>query len=592
MVHRTLRSTIWSVIVAAGGALGCTQDPASTSSSDVETDNLAQANRGLLAAQGGTRELQGLAPKLAGGPRLPPGFEHRRGKPGLVVTPSSGFTSEAGDQVTLAVRLRSAPKSDVTISVASDTPSEGTASPPSLLFAPANWNVAQIVTVTGAADLVMDGDQPYTVTLSAAASDHRYRGKTAEVVLSNRDVAPQLERLGLSAFQDSGHRFAADDGAFFVYAAYPTDVTIDDTGHPSSPGQLWLYDRATATSRLITHDSAGGYANDTSDGPTVSRNGRYIAFRSSATNLGSASVNPFATNVFVYDRETDAIELASQSATGQSGESFSLMGLPTISNDGRFVAFLSASDGLVEGDVNGTADFFVRDREAGTTRLIGDSSGAVPSNAYKTDSALSGDGRFLAFVSGTAADPDNNKGVFVQDLTSGSVERVDVSSAGEPGDGFVYGVDISDDGRYLAFSSFADNLLPIPSNSIQVFVRDRLANTTELASVSGVGEPGNSNSSEARLSSDGRFVAFLSWSANLTSNQKVTGYSDLYVHDRRSGATSLVSVSLNGTTGNGPSDSYGLSADGSTLVFQSAASDLVPGDTTLFPSELFIASVQ
>jgi Tol biopolymer transport system component len=252
---------------------------------------------------------------------------------------------------------------------------------------------------------------------------------------------------------------------------------------------------------------------------------------------------------------------------------------------------LSASDGVVEGDDDGAADFFVRDRETTTTRLIRDCSGTVPSHAYKTDSAISGDGRFLAFVSGTAADPDNGKGVFVRDLSSDGLERVDVNAAGEPGNGFVYGVDISNDGRYVVFSSFADNLLPIPSNSLQVFVRDRVAKTTTLASVSGAGAPGNSSSNEARMSSDGRFVAFLSWASNLTSHPKASGYFDLYVHDRRSGATSLVSASLTGTTGNGPSDSYSLAGDGSSLVFASAASDLVPGDTTTFPAELFRASV-
>jgi Tol biopolymer transport system component len=515
--------------------------------------------------------------------------ERQQGGAAFVVAASGGATSESGGQVTLAVRLRHKPKSSVTVAVASDTASEGTVLPTSLAFTRDDWNVAQNVTVTGAPDLVMDGDQPYAVTLSSSSTDHRFSGKTSRVGLRNRDVAPQLQRLELNAFQDYGHRFMAEHGEFFVYAAYPPDVTFDEVGQPSSPGQLWLYDRATETTRLITHDAGGGYADGNSDGAAVSGDGRYIAFRSSATNLGPA-VTPFSTNVFIYTRATESIELVSQDRAGGSAQSFSLMGIPTVSHDGRFVAFLSSS-ALVEGDHDGATDFFVRDREAGTTRLISDSSGAVPDQAYKTDSAISGNGRFLAFVSGTAADPDNNKGAFVQDLSTGSLERADVSAVGVPGNGFVYGIDISDDGRYVAFSSFADNLLPTPSNTMQVFIRDRLKHTIELASVNGSGEAGSSSSSEARLSGDGRFVAFLSWASNLTSHAKVSGYFDLYVHDRRGGQTSLLSLSTAGTTANGPSDSFSLAGDGSTLAFASAATDLVAGDTTTYPPDVFVASV-
>lgn len=530
--------------------------------------------------------------ELSEGLNVVPGREQAHGSSGIVVTPTSGFTDESGSEVRLSVRLRHKPRSEVTIGVASDAPSEGTALPRQLSFTRSNWNVPQTAVVTGAADLARDGAQPYAITLSASAADRRYDGKVSQVRLTNRDVAPQLQRLGSNAFQDFGHRFVADQGAFFVYAAYPPDMTLDEFGNPSIPGQLWLYDRVAGASRLLTHDSAGGYGNGHSDYPAVSGDGRYVAFRSIATNLGDAPVTPLSTNIYVYDRVLDSIELVSRSLTGQSTESWALMGVPTISDDGRFVAFPCSSGQLVEGDDDGATDFFVRDRQAGTTRLVSDSSGAVPDTAYKSDSAISGNGRFLAVVSGTAADPDNRKGIFVHDLSTGSIERADLSSTGAPGNSFVHGVDISDDGRFVAFSSFADNLLPVPENTMQVFVRDRVAKTLELASVNGSGEAGSSSSYEARLSSDGRFVVFQSWAPNLTAHQKATGYGDLYVHDRRSGQTSLLSVALDGhTTGDGPSDSYGLSGDGSTLVFLSAATDLVAGDTTTFPPELFIASV-
>lgn len=519
-----------------------------------------------------------------------PGHEPPRGNSAVVVTPTSGLTSESGAQVRLGVRLRHKPRSDVTISVVSDTPSEAAASPAQLSFTRDDWNVEQTVAVTGTADLVRDGDQPYGVVFSASASDHRYRGKTWRVRLTNRDVAPQLQRIGLNAFQDFSHGFVPHHGEFFVYAAYPPDVTLDEFGTPSSPGQLWLYDRATGGSRLITRDAAGGYGNGTSDGAAVAGDGCCVAFRSTATNLGSAVVAPLSTNVFLYDRATGSIELVSRSPAGESADSSALMGVPSISDDGRFIAFLSSAGGLVDGDDDGATDFFVWDRQTGTLRLISDSSGTVPDGAYKTDPAISGNGQFMAFVSGTAADPDNRKGVFVQDLSTGSIERADVSSMGTPGNSFVHSVDISDDGRYVAFSSFADNLLPVPTNTMQVFVRDRVASTLELASVNENGEPGTTHSSEALLSADGRFVAFLSGAPNLTSNH-VTGGSGLYVHDRRSGRTSLLSVSLSGTTGNGPSNAHGLAGDGGTLVFQSAASDLVAGDTTTYPQDLFIASV-
>jgi Tol biopolymer transport system component len=264
---------------------------------------------------------------------------------------------------------------------------------------------------------------------------------------------------------------------------------------------------------------------------------------------------------------------------------------PSISADGRFVAFESGDASLVPGDTNGKADIFVRDRLTGvTTRVSVDSFGAQANDQSRCP-AISADGRFVAFTSAATnlvpSDTNGKVDVFEHDRLTGATRRVSVDSSGQEANGsspLGVIVTISSDGRYVAFPSDASNLVPGDTNGASdVFVHDRVSGQTIRASVDSSGNQASLGAYGAAISADGRWVAFSSASTNLTS----AGVPGAFIHDMLTGATTLASVSSNGTPGNDFSGVGELSADGRYLAFPSAATNLVPNDTN-FRYDVFV----
>ena len=262
---------------------------------------------------------------------------------------------------------------------------------------------------------------------------------------------------------------------------------------------------------------------------------------------------------------------------------------PSISADGRYVAFESIATNLVGGDTNGNFDAFVHDRASGTTERVSVASSGAQGNGNSGKPAISADGRFVAFLSGSSnlVSPVTNgmAQVFVRDRVSGTTELVSVDSSGAQANGHCasYGLAISANGRYVAFESAATNLVSLDTNATNdVFIHDRTSGTTERVSIDSSGAQGNNQSFSPSVSADGRYVAFLSGASNLVSLD-TNGTNDVFVHDRTSGATERVSVDSSGVQGNGLSGhgfvSPSISADGRHVVFQSDASNLVAGDS-------------
>ena len=265
-----------------------------------------------------------------------------------------------------------------------------------------------------------------------------------------------------------------------------------------------------------------------------------------------------------------------------------------LSADGRFVAFDSAATDLVAGDTNRVSDVFVHDRQTGTTERVSVASDGAQGNgssgllSFAFPPALSADGRFVAFVSFAtnlvAGDTNGATDVFVHDRQTGTTERVSVASDGTQGNAASAGAALSADGRFVAFHSTATNLVAGDTNGkTDVFVHDRQTGITERVSVASDGTQGNNASSYPALSADGRFVAFDSDATDLVAGD-TNGTTDVFVHDRQTGTTERVSVaSGGGTQGNGNSGGFfafpALSADGRFVAFQSDATNLVAGDT-------------
>jgi Tol biopolymer transport system component len=337
--------------------------------------------------------------------------------------------------------------------------------------------------------------------------------------------------------------------------------------------------RAQTTER-VSVATGGTQGNNTSEYPSISADGRFVAFHSPASNLVVGDTNG-AADVFVRDRQSGTTERVSVATGGTEGNFDSYY--PSISADGRFVAFHSFASNLVLGDTNGAADIFVRDRQSGTTERVSVATGGTQGNGHSYIPSISRDGRFVAFFSLAsnlvAGDTNGFFDVFVRDRQSGTTERVSLATGGAEGNFDSYWPSISADGRFVAFQSAASNLVPGDTNSyIDIFVRDRQSGTTERVSLATGGAEGNSNSGNPSISADGRFVALGSTASNLVVGD-TNGFDDIFVRDRQSGTTGRVSVATGGEQGNGYSYNPSISADGRFVAFLSAATNLVAGDT-------------
>lgn len=338
---------------------------------------------------------------------------------------------------------------------------------------------------------------------------------------------------------------------------------------------------AAQMTRRVSVDAAGAQGAGLSTNASFSADGRYIAFASLATNLVPGDTNGLQ-DVFVHDRLTGATERISVDSSGT--EVAATSSAPSISADGRYVAFESYAALLVPGDTNGNRDVFVRDRQNGTTSRVSVNSAGVQGDFESYAPSISADGRYVTFVSYASnlipGSPAGNRQTYVRDRVSGTTERVSVSSAGVPGNLESFTASISADGRYVAFESLAYNLVPgTASGTGRIYVRDRQSATTAVASVSSTGVSGNGSSSDCSISADGRYVAFESVASNLVpGDTNGFGY-DIFVRDLQSGVTERVSLDSAGAQVDSGSRHPRISADGRYVAFESLAANLIPGDT-------------
>jgi len=335
---------------------------------------------------------------------------------------------------------------------------------------------------------------------------------------------------------------------------------------------------AAETTR-VSVSSAGAQAGGVSTEPALSANGRFAVFTSLASNLVPVDTND-ASDVFLHDRKSGqtvrvSVSTGGVQVTGDSGE-------PAISANGRFVAFASQAANLVPGDGNGTWDIFVHDRKTVSTRRVSVSSGGVEGNGLSSTPSISANGRFVAFTSmadNLVAD-DTNAGndVFVHDLKTGKTSRVSVSSAGEEGDISSFQPSISSSGRFVAFASAATNLVPGDSNGeVDVFVHDRKTGKTTMLSLSPGGLPGSDQSQAPSISANGRLVAFRSFATNLVPDD-ANLTADIFVADRKTRKLSLVSLGPEGIQANQFSSAARISGNGRFVAFLSDATNLVADD--------------
>jgi Tol biopolymer transport system component len=336
--------------------------------------------------------------------------------------------------------------------------------------------------------------------------------------------------------------------------------------------------------------STGEVGNAESGAPDMTPDGTLVVFESGATNLMAGVTGH---QIYLRNAVTDALELISVNSSGVMGNGSSYQA--HISSDGRYVAFTSNSNNLVAGDANNTDDIFVRDRQTGTTSRISAPIAGGETNGPSFQSRISGDGRFVLFESRAdnlvAGDTNGMSDGFLADRTSGTLERVTLTSTGAEIIGSAGGRNettaMSDDGNLIVFLTDADaiNVVPNDANTAQdIFLRDRAAGTTTRLSVNAQGQEGNNHSLFPSISRDGTKVAFTSFASNLVAND-TNGVADIFVLNRVNGVLSRI------TDGNADCAQVTISADGRYVAFASAASNLVADDTNGLNDQFLFDSV-
>jgi Tol biopolymer transport system component len=257
---------------------------------------------------------------------------------------------------------------------------------------------------------------------------------------------------------------------------------------------------------------------------------------------------------------------------------------PSLSDDGQVVVFDSGGTELVPVDANGpVGDVFVRDLASGVTELVSLSSSGIQANGVSYFGRITPDARFVCFVSAAnnlviPSDPDSYDDVFRRDLLVGTTIKASLSISGSP-DGASGNCDISDDGSRIVFTSAASNLVEGDANGLQdIFVRDLAAGATLLVSRGLGGGSGNGDSFQPKISGDGLWVVFGSAASDLVPGD-TNGQYDVFRCELATGALERLSESSAGQQGNGASTDPVVSRDGRITVFASSATNLVSGDT-------------
>lgn len=356
-------------------------------------------------------------------------------------------------------------------------------------------------------------------------------------------------------------------GRFVAFASGATNLVAGDTNGASD---VFLHDQLTGQTRRVSVASGGAQGDADSLNPSIAANGRFIAFESYATTLVSDDWNG-AFDVFVHDRQTGETTLVSRSSLGVQGNSVSHS--PAISGDGRYVAFLSHASNLVTGDANGVTDLFLHDRQQSQTARLAPAVGQP---------AISEDGRYVAFASEDAGlvAGDNNgvADLFVYDRVLGQITLASRSSYGAQGRYPAAAPAISADGRFVAFEyapppgTPADLATCEVSHRSYIMLHDRERGTTHCITGVGQGETWHTLLAPA-LSGDGRYVAF-------RAEQRGTQpHADIVVYDSITRAVEQITVPTFSSRLNGWVWDFALAADGSELAFASSASNLVTGDS-------------
>lgn len=408
--------------------------------------------------------------------------------------------------------------------------------------------------------------------------------------------AQQTTRANLSSGQRQANDQSVDapsisaDGRYVAFTSLASNLVAADTNNAHD---IFISDLLTHKTTRISLDANGVQGNKSSWLPRISADGRYVSFSSEASNLVANDTNDVI-DVFVYDRSTKKTIRASVSSDNKQGNDNSGWNSAAMSADGRYVAFDSDATNLVAGDTNQASDIFVYDQSTQQTTRASVASNAMQGNNNSgwNSPSMSADGHFVVFDSEAsnlvANDTNDNVDVFVYDTWTKQTSRVSLASNDTQGNAWSWQPSVNADGRYVTFESSASNLVSGDSNeSSDVFMYDRLNKKTTRISYLPTGVQGNDESFDSSVSADGLYVAFRSYASNLGAADN-NDSADIFINDLVKKQVTRVSVASNGEQGNDGSWRPFVSATGRHVAFLSDATNLVAGDSN-YLTDVFVA---
>ena len=424
------------------------------------------------------------------------------------------------------------------------------------------------------------------LALCAATVAALVPGGTADAATVASTTLISVTVEGKPAAGGSGEPSVSADGRFVAFRSSGRNLVGGDT---NGVDDVFVRDRVAGVTTRVSVDSNGVEGTGFSSAPSISADGRYVAFVSDASNLVPGDTNRVQ-DVFVHDRLIGWTSRVSGGLLGAPGNGESLH--PAISADGRFVTYDSYAGNLVPGDTNRVQDVFEYDQQTDRTIRVSVDSSSLEGRKASQLPSISADGRYVTFESDatlTRSDTNQATDVFSHDRLTGLTDRVSVNAHGDEGQGASNFSTMSADGRYVAYQSAAWNLLPNPGDSnsrIDNFLFDRQTSTVTRLNVlsTGAQDPdGTTPGVRPSISADGRYVAFGSFAWRLVPFDR-NNVSDVFVRDRDTATTARASVADNGTEGRGDSGTPSISADGKHVAFQSVATSFAPGTDMWTPN--------
>ncbi|MCK4741876.1 MAG: PD40 domain-containing protein, partial [Anaerolineales bacterium] len=386
----------------------------------------------------------------------------------------------------------------------------------------------------------------------------------------------ETERVSISSAGSEGDQVSRTpsinaNGQIIVFASEATNLVDGDT---NGVQDIFLHDWLNGTTERVSLSGQGQEANGASAWPEISADGQSVVFASTATNLVDGDTNDFD-DVFVVDLQSGAVERVSHPASG--GQANAPSSQPVISGDGRFVAFVSAATNLVPGATTGLDEIYLYDRVNESLQWVSAPRIGLANDDFSGEPALSADGNWVAFSSYSAQlvpkDTEGLRDIFLWNRVENTLALVSVTQAGEEADSISYAPALSADGRFIVFRSHASNLVSGDTNySSDIFLRDNLNGSLQRVNLSTTGEQAGGPSDEPAISADGRFIVFRSHASNLVPDD-TNDSADIFVRDLQ-GTTTRVSVDSYANESNGSSYSPVISADGAAIAFYSEANDL------------------